>query len=62
MKHKVLATLGAVISAIGISIASAAPALAQPLEHDHFTDSSSAIAQEEFPGFCAGIVDFPGAT
>lgn len=60
MKHKVLATMGAVISAIGISVASAAPALAaRPLEHDHFTESSSAIAQEEFPGFCAGIVDFP---
>jgi hypothetical protein len=59
MKHKVLAALGAVISAIGISAASASPALARPLEHDHFDEATSAIAQEEFPGFCDTIVDFP---
>jgi hypothetical protein len=59
MKHKVLAALGAVISVIGISAASAAPALARPLEHDHFDEGTSAIAQEEFPGFCDTIVDFP---
>jgi hypothetical protein len=59
MKHKVLAAAVAVISLTGIGAASAAPALAKPLEQDHFTDSGSAIAQIEEPGFCAGVVNFP---
>lgn len=59
MKHKALAAAIAVISITGIGVASAAPALARPLEHEHFTDSGSAIAQVEDPAFCAGVVDFP---
>lgn len=59
MKHKVLAALGAMISVIGMSIAAAAPASANPLEHDHFVDSGGIIAQVADPLFCAGIVDFP---
>jgi hypothetical protein len=59
MKHRVLAALGAMISVIGMSIAAAAPASAKPLEHDHFVDSGSKIAQDADPLFCSGIVDFP---
>ena len=59
MKHKVLAGLGALISALGIAVASAVPAAAQPLEHDHFVDSGSEIEQVADPKFCAGVVDFP---
>jgi hypothetical protein len=59
MIHKALAAAGALISAMGIAVASATPALARPIEHEHISDSGSAIAQEEFPGFCAGVVDFP---
>lgn len=59
MKHKILSALGAVISALGIAVASAAPGVAQPLEHDHWTDSGSEIAQVADPLFCVGIVDFP---
>lgn len=59
MKDKVLAAAVALISVIGISVASAVPALARPLEHDHWTDSGSAFAQVEEPGFCAGVVNFP---
>ncbi|WP_309107826.1 hypothetical protein [Arthrobacter sp.] len=59
MKHKVLAALGAMISAIGLSVASAGPASAKPLEHDHFVDSGSEIAQLADPLFCAGVVGFP---
>ena len=59
MKHKILTALGAAISALGIAAATAAPGLAQPLEHDHFVDSGSEIAQEADPLFCAGVVDFP---
>ena len=59
MKHKVLAAAVAVISLTGIGVASAAPALAKPLEQDHFTDSGSEIAQVAEPRFCAGVVNFP---
>jgi hypothetical protein len=59
MIHKALAAAGALISAAGIAVASASPALAEPLEHEHISDSGSAIAQKESPGFCAGVVDFP---
>lgn len=59
MKHKVLAALGAIISAIAMSIAAAAPASAKPLEHDHFVDSGSEIVQDVDPLFCAGVVNFP---
>ncbi|MEW9871607.1 hypothetical protein [Arthrobacter sp. HS15c] len=59
MKHKVLAALGALISTVGIAVASAVPAAAKPLEHDHFVDSGSEIAQVADPEFCAGVVDFP---
>lgn len=59
MIHKALAAAGVLISAAGIAFASATPALARPIEHQHISDSGSAIAQEESPGFCAGVVDFP---
>ncbi|RAX43657.1 hypothetical protein DQ354_19605 [Arthrobacter sp. AQ5-06] len=59
MKHKTLAAAIAMISMTGIAVAAAAPASARPLEHDHWTDSGSVIAQVEDPQFCAGIVDFP---
>ncbi|MCA4135715.1 hypothetical protein [Arthrobacter sp. M4] len=59
MKHKALAAMGATVSAAVIAIAGASPAMARPIEHQHFSDSGSAIAQEQFPGFCAGVVDFP---
>ena len=59
MKQKVLAALGAMISVIGLSVASAGPASAKPLEHDHFVDSGSELIQEVDPLFCAGVVDFP---
>lgn len=59
MKHKIRAALGAMISVIGLSIAAAAPAMAKPLEHHHFSESGSEIVQEVDPLFCEGIVDFP---
>lgn len=59
MKHKVLAALGAVVSAVGIAGGSAVPASARPLEHNHFEESGSEIAQVADPLFCAGVVDFP---
>lgn len=59
MKRKVRAALGAMISVIGLSIAAAAPALAKPLEHDHFVDSGSEIFRVGDPNFCPGVVGFP---
>lgn len=59
MKHKVFAAAAAVISTVGIAVGPAGPAMARPLEHEHWTDSGSAIAQDEHPGFCAGTVNFP---
>lgn len=59
MKHKIRAAVGAMIAVIGMSIAAAAPALAKPLEHDHFVESGSEIIQEVDPLFCEEIVDFP---
>ena len=59
MKQKVLAALGVMISVIGLSVASAGPASAKPLEHDHFVESGSEIIQDVDPLFCEGIVDFP---
>jgi hypothetical protein len=54
MKHKVLAGLGALISALGIAVASAVPAAARPLDHDHVVDSGSEIAQGADPGILRG--------
>ena len=65
MKQKAFAAMGAMLSAAGIAVGSAAPALAEPLqpdhflEHQHFYVSESVIEQEVFPEFCAGVVDFP---
>ncbi len=59
MKQKVLTTLGAMISALGFAVASAGPATAQPLEHEHFVDSGSKTYRVADPLFCAGTVDFP---
>jgi hypothetical protein len=59
MIHKALAASAALILASGMAVVSAAPALARPLAHEHISDSGSAIAQEENPNFCAGVVDFP---
>ena len=59
MKHRVLTALGAMISALGFAVAAAAPASAQPLEHEHFVDSGSRIAKVADPLFCGGTVDFP---
>lgn len=59
MRYTLRAALGAMISVIGLSIAAAAPALAKPLEHDHFVDSGSEILQIGDPIFCPGVVGFP---
>ncbi|MGW9415458.1 hypothetical protein [Arthrobacter cupressi] len=59
MKHKPVFAAGAAISAIGLAVGSAAPASAQPIVHEHFSESRTVIEQEVFPEFCAGIVDFP---
>ena len=59
MIHKALAAAGAFIFAAGIAVASATPAVARPIEHEHISESGSAIAQNQFPGFCKDIVDFP---
>lgn len=59
MKHRPAVTIGALLSAIGIVVASAAPALARPIVHEHFANSESVIEQDVFPEFCAGTVDFP---
>lgn len=59
MKHKPAVAIGALLSAIGLVAASAVPALAQPIVHEHFANSGSVIEQEVFPEFCGGTVDFP---
>ena len=57
MKHKVFAAIGAFLCAIGVAVASATPASAQPPEP--ISESGSFIEQEVFPGFCGGLVTFP---
>jgi hypothetical protein len=59
MKHKVFATIGAFLCAIGVAVASATPASAQAVERERFSESGSFIEQEVNPEFCGGSVPFP---
>jgi hypothetical protein len=59
MKRKVFAAIGAFLCAIGVAVASAAPASAQAVERERFSESGSFIEQEVNPGFCGGSVPFP---